>query len=96
MENFPINPKTSSQLKWARYEPVTARVQIDFKNNAGEYQSTYEYGSPKMPFTRQDWESFRAAARPGEYFAHSIRNKFPYKKIGQTKETTEPQQQGLF
>ena len=98
MEQFPINPKTSSQLKWARYDPVAARCEIDFKDKDGNYQSTYEYGSDTRPFTRQDWESFRAAARPGEHFAYSIRGKFSYRKMNKKTEPKPPEaeQEKLF
>lgn len=94
MENFPINPNASSNVKWARYDPVRAVVSIDFKNAAGEYQSTYEYTG----FTRQDWEFFRESKRPGEHFASHIRGKFQYKKVAAPKEpkAPEPVQKGLF
>lgn len=99
MENFPINPNASSNVKWARYDPVNELLEVDFKNNDGEYQSTYEYGAREATgrkVTRQDWENFRAAAKPGLHFAEYIRGKFPYRKIGKPKEEPEPEQPGLF
>jgi hypothetical protein len=93
IEQFPIAKKASSQLKWARYNPVNSKCEIDFKDKYGNYQSTYEYGNSKVPFTRQDWEDFRSAARPGEYFAHRIRGAFPYRKIERPKQPIEPQPQ---
>lgn len=95
IEQFPINEKASSNVKWARYDPVRAVVSIDFKNGAGETTSTYEYAN----FTRQDWEDFRASRKPGEHFAHFIRGKqkFPYRKIPTVlSELPQPQQETLF
>lgn len=98
MENFPINPNASSNVKWARYDPVNELLEVDFKNNDGEWQSTYEYGSRDggKVFSRQDWEDFRAAPQPGIFFAERIRGQFPYRKIGKPKEEPEPEQPGLF
>lgn len=98
IEQFPVNPKASSNVKWARYDPVGARAEIDFKDKDGNYASTYEYGSDSRPFTRQDWESFRSATKPGEYFASSIRGRFPYRKLNHETEPKPPaaEQERLF
>lgn len=100
MENFPIKPGTSSQLKWSRYDPVNELLQVDFLDKDGNYASTYEYGAKGgagRKVTRQDWEDFRAAARPGEHFAAHIRSKFPYRKISKPKDEPEaPAQETLF
>lgn len=87
IEQFPIAEKASSNIKWARYDSAAAKLQIDFKNTAGEYQSTYEYDK----FTRQDWEDFRAASRPGEHFAYRIRGKYAYRKIVKPTAPAEPE-----
>ena len=91
---FPIAENASSSVKWARYDPGAQKLQIDFKNAAGKYQSTYEYDK----FSRRDWDDFRAASRPGEHFAYRIRGKYAYRKI--VKPTApaapEPEQEKLF
>lgn len=108
MEQFPINPNASSNVKWAKFDPFSETCCIDFKNAAGEYQSTYEYGTrggrdqpdcnPGRHFTRQDWEDFRASTKPGLFFAERIRGKFPYRKISKPKEPEAPaaEQASLF
>lgn len=100
MENLPINPQASSNIKWARYDPFHELLEIDFKDNDGNYQSTYEYGArgEGRKVTRQDWEDFRAAPRPGVFFDKRIRGKFPYRKISKPKDekAPEPEQPGLF
>lgn len=98
VEQFPIRENQSSNVKWARYDPVESRLEIDFKDKDGNYASTYEYGSAKVPFTRQDWEDFRAANRPGEHFAFRIRGKFPYRKVVKTAKPVErpAEQEKLF
>jgi|HubBroStandDraft_1064217.scaffolds.fasta_scaffold275220_2 hypothetical protein len=99
MEQFPINPQASSNVKWARYNPVNELLEVDFKDANGNYASTYEYGArgEGRKVTRQDWEAFRAATRPGQHFAEYIRNRFPYRRVKQRKEEPEaPAQESLF
>lgn len=105
IEHYSIHPEASSNVRWARYDPVHELLEVDFKDAAGNYQSTYEYGArggaldaTARRFTRQDWEDFRSSPRPGVFFAERIRGKFPYRKI--TKRTEDekpkPEQGGLF
>jgi len=99
-EELPVDPSASSNIKWARFDPVAEVLQIDFKDKNGNYASTYEYGDREgLPnarkFTRQDWERFREAERPGEHFAYAIRGKYPYRKV-RTKGEPKKEQEKLF
>jgi KTSC domain len=101
MEHFTPNPKTTSQILRARYDPVSAMMIIEFKDADGKYQSSYEYGSRESTgkkVTRQDWEDFRSASRPGEFFAHRIKGVFSYRKLNVAEQETPsgPEQESLF
>jgi hypothetical protein len=102
IEHYSIHPEASSNVKWARYDPVHDLLEVDFKSAAGEYQSTYEYGDRGeggRRFTRQDWEDFRSAPRPGVFFAERIRGKYPYRKITRKPDAEKepaPEQERLF
>ena len=103
IEHYSIHPEASSNVKWARWDSEKQLCYIDFKDKDGNYASTYEYGSLAggRKFTRDDWEEFRAALRPGQHFAYKIKGVFSYRKI---KERAEPdgkeeppaQQESLF
>ncbi len=75
MEQF--DTKKSSNLHWARFCPQTNRLEIDFKNAAGEKVSTYVYEG----FTPEDWAKFIAAPSQGQHFAYHIRPNFKGVKL---------------
>jgi hypothetical protein len=61
--------KESSNVAWARYDPDSQTLEIDFKNSKGAKASTYEY----KYFPVAAWEAFQSAPSKGRYFATSIR-----------------------
>jgi hypothetical protein len=75
MEHF--DGKKSSNLHWARYDPETRLLEIDFKNKAGMKVSTYEYEN----FPPEKWAEFLAASSQGEHFAYRIRNHYKATKM---------------
>lgn len=64
--------KGSSQVHWARYDPLTRTLEIDFKNSKGGKASTYSYAE----FSKEDWIAFQSAEQKGSHFARAIRNNF--------------------
>ena len=64
-----IDCKESSNLHWARWDPDSQTLEIDFKNSAGSKVSTYAYRG----FTAEDWEALTAAGSRGRHFAYVIK-----------------------
>jgi hypothetical protein len=67
----------SKQIHWARYNPETLTLEVDFKDKNGNKASTYAYAE----FTEAAWEAFQAAPSKGTHFAHAIRNNYKANKI---------------
>jgi hypothetical protein len=60
----------SKNLRWARYDSETRALIVDFKNKAGEKQSTYRYdGVPP-----EIWDALKTSISHGSFFAAMIRN----------------------
>ena len=66
-----------SRTGWARWDPDTEKLQIDFKDRSGEKVSTYEYEG----FTAADWQRFLASFSRGSHFAEHIRPRFKGVKV---------------
>jgi KTSC domain len=69
--------KESRQVHWARYDPATQTLEIDFKDKNGAKASTYSYAE----VTAAAWEAFQAAPSKGAHFASAIRNNYKATKL---------------
>lgn len=76
----------STAMDWARYDPETQVLEIDFiKSGAPGKSSTYEY----QGFSEADWDAFQRAESPASWFAKNVRYaknadgglKYPFKRI---------------
>jgi hypothetical protein len=72
-----IDCKESKTLHWARYDEATQTLEIDFKNGAGQKQSTYRYDG----FAPEAWAQFMASSSRGAHFARHIRPRYKGVKI---------------
>lgn len=82
-----VNVKiASSNIDWARYDPETNTLEIDFiKSNVPGKASTYEYTC----FPPEEWEQFQMSESKGSWFAKYVRYakdaqgdlKYPFKRI---------------
>jgi hypothetical protein len=72
-----LDCKQSSNLRWARYDPATKILEIDFKNKSGEHTSTYAYDN----FPPDGWTALQASPNPGRFFAFHIRNAFKGRRL---------------
>lgn len=70
MEQF--EAKESSNVGWARYDPATEILEIDFKAKDGTRQSTYTYAG----FPASEWEAFQRSESKGRHFAYQIRPRY--------------------
>lgn len=64
-----VDCNASSTIRWARYNPETRVLEIDFKGKDGNVASTYAY----QAFGPMDWEDFLAAESKGKHFAFNIK-----------------------
>jgi lysyl-tRNA synthetase, class II len=62
----------SSNIAEFRFDKTTDTMQVDFVSG-----DTYEYYNVSPATNR----AFQAAPSKGEFFARSIRNRFPYEKL---------------
>ncbi len=67
----------SSNIHWARYNPDTQQLEIDFKGKDGKKTSTYRYDG----FTWENWRAFQDAPSKGQHFAFKIRPRFKGVKL---------------
>jgi hypothetical protein len=75
MEQF--EAKESSNVGWARYDPRTLILEVDFRGKDGLRASTYAYdGVPESL-----WTEFLRAESKGKFFASEIRPRFKGRKI---------------
>jgi hypothetical protein len=56
-----LDCRTSSNLRWARYNPATKVLEVDFKNKTGDIVSTYAYDG----FPADGWTALQASTSPG-------------------------------
>jgi KTSC domain len=69
-ENF--EAERSSNVGWARWDPATQVLEIDFKRKDGTKQSTYRYEN----FPCEEWRKFQQSNSKGRHFAYYIRPRF--------------------
>jgi hypothetical protein len=72
-----LDCKESKTLEWARYNEATQTLEVDFKNNSGQKQSTYRYDG----FPPEAWSQFMASSSRGAHFARYIRPRYKGVKI---------------
>lgn len=73
-----LDCKQSSNLRWARYDPATKILEIDFKDQAsGAVKSTYAYDN----YPEDGWRALQAAPNPGKFFAFHIRPHFTGRRL---------------
>lgn len=74
-----LDCKLSSNLRWARYNPETKVLEIDFKEkSSGTIKSTYAYDN----YPLDGWHALQASPNPGKFFAFHIRPHFSARKLG--------------
>lgn len=64
--------RESATVGWARYDPATETMEVDFKDKTGAKASTYSYAGVSLA----EWERFERAESKGKHFAFEIRPKY--------------------
>jgi len=76
-----LDCKQSTNLRWARYDPATKILEIDFKDQAsGAVKSTYAYDN----YPPDGWAALQASPSPGKFFAYHIRPHFTGRRLGES------------